>query len=119
MFVGKMSDWLRSPEVANSNFLIWVYRRVYTPYEINERFSDESVFEDSHACEVRIKEVIELSDGDYLLGVQSYDEIEEKYYAQIDYYKLSEIRLARKNHKGNEECSLFEDIYPPIIAINK
>ena len=105
MFNGNIKNWLSHVETAH--FLLWVYRRGYTPYEMDKRFEDQSLFEDSRGDVVKIVEVVLLDDGDYFLGVQSYDEIEEKYCNQIDYYKLSEVRLARKKNQDNE--GLFDD----------
>ena len=104
MFNGSISSWIS--HVETTHFLLWVYRRGYTPYEMDKRFEDQSLFEDSRADVVKIVEFIKLDDGDYLLGVETYDEIEEKYYNRIDYYKLSEVRLARKKCTNDE---LFDD----------
>jgi hypothetical protein len=69
------------------------YRRMFTPYEQERKFSDES-----ELCNIEcvvIKEVVNLENGDYLLGVCTADvDMGEIYEDTIKYYKLSEIRLS-------------------------
>ena len=78
----------------NYPFRFWVYRRVYTPYEQSNKFSDESWFEDPICKTAYVRECYELPDGDILLGFVDveYSEDEDKC---VEYYKLSEIRLER------------------------
>ena len=93
-------------EHENEVFHYWVYRRVYTPYEQKECFSDESIFEDTHAGSGYIKECIPLGDGDFLLGFQAVDDCDPYNITAFDfveYYKLSEIRLNRPIMNNNEE----------------
>ena len=76
-------------------FRYWVYKRLFTPYEQDNKFEDESIFEDA-LCEIAyIKECISLPNGDFLLGFIPVEYIEDPdiHYQLIDYYKLSEIRL--------------------------
>ena len=70
-------------------FRMWVFKKMFTPYEQDEKFSDESVYEDDVCKFVMIKELIELPDGDLLIGFQDADS--DNLY--LEYYKLSEIRL--------------------------
>ena len=70
-------------------FRMWVFKKMFTPYEQEEKFSDESVYEDDTCKFVMIKEMIELPDGDLLIGFQDADS--DNLY--LEYYKLSEIRL--------------------------
>lgn len=68
----------------------WVYKRMFTPYEQEQKFVDESRFEDVECSFGVIKEVIELPDGDILLAFGSAaGDID-----YVEYYKLSEIHLA-------------------------
>lgn len=74
----------------------WVYRRIYTPYEQQSQFIDESQFEDSHCNFGIIREVINLQ-GDYLIGfemVYEENDFQTVENAGLEYYRLSEIRLA-------------------------
>ena len=65
-------------------FNFWHYRRMFTPYEQEKKFSDESVFEDTIAIVGKAVEVVHLPDGDVLLGIK--DEFDA-----VVYYKLSEL----------------------------
>lgn len=69
----------------------------YTPYEVDNKFSDESLYIDDTYRHIQIKEAIELPDGDILLGFREvYDEesIEKDWEESVIYYKkLSEIEL--------------------------
>lgn len=68
----------------------WVYKRMYTPYEQAQQFTDESEFKDVECAYGVIKEAIELPDGDVLLGFGDPSGTVE----YIEYFKLSEIQLA-------------------------
>ena len=70
-------------------FRMWVFKKMFTPYEQDEKFLDESVYVDDTCKFVMIKELIELPDGDLLIGFQDADS--DNLY--LEYYKLSEIRL--------------------------
>lgn len=83
-------------------FMFWVYRRLFTPYEQQEAFMDESYFEDAHAQSGRLVECVPLGErSDYLLGFQIADEdgIALDY---LEYYRLSELRLALNTHDEQE-----------------
>ena len=74
-------------------YRFYVYKKAFTPYEVENKFTDESRFEDSHYTYGMIRESVELPDGDVLLGIQElYDELPDEI-ENIGYYKLSEIRL--------------------------
>ena len=45
-----------------------VYKKLFTPYEQDKKFSDESQFEDTHYRFGFIEEAIELGQGEWLLG---------------------------------------------------
>lgn len=70
----------------------YVYRRLFTPYEMEKQFSDQSLYESDVGNIGMIREVIPLPDGDVLLGIGGIcDDISDMNY--LDYYRLSEIRL--------------------------
>ena len=49
-----------------------VYKRMFTPYEQQQAFSDESQFEDgAHFTTAMIREAIPLGNGDWLLGMEN------------------------------------------------
>lgn len=77
-------------------FRYWVYKRMFTPLEISEKFMDQSEFEDTTASFGLIRECIELGNGDFLLGLSPvYHESEDEVSKDVYYYRLSEIRLCR------------------------
>ena len=69
----------------------------YTPYEIDKKFSDQSLYLDNHFRHIQIKEAIELPDKDILIGFREiYDseDFEKDWDESVIYYKkLSEIEL--------------------------
>ncbi len=69
-------------------FSFWHYRHMFTPYEQEQKFSDESVFDGTTAIVGKVAEVICLPDGDVLLGIK--DEFDDSVY-----YKLSELYIER------------------------
>ena len=88
---GDIHTWL-SDEAEDRVFRMWVFKRMFTPYEQEEKFSDESVYVDDTCKFVIIKELIELPDGDLLIGFQDADDADSDN-LYLEYYKLSEIRL--------------------------
>lgn len=78
-------------------FRYWVYKKVFTPYEQEKKFTDESRYEDDYANFGVVREIIPLPEGDFLLGIaqvfETLADLKEDH-AHIDYYRLSEIRLA-------------------------
>ena len=85
---GDIHTWL-SDVGEERVFRMWVFKKMFTPYEQEQKFIDESVYEDVHCKLVRIKELIELADGDYLIGFQD----AKRDIEYLEYLKLSEIRL--------------------------
>lgn len=87
-------------------FRILEYRKPgqYTPYEMENKFVDESLYIENIYKHVIIEEVIELPDKDLLIGFKEVEDIldyneygeeekEIKIRNAIEYLKLSEIRL--------------------------
>ena len=68
-----------------------VYKKLFTPYEQEQKFSDESQFEDTHYRFGFIEEAIELGYGEWLLGLR---EIIDGEVYDINYFKLSDIQLS-------------------------
>lgn len=83
----------------NTIFRLWEYKRMFTPYEQAEKFSDESLYVNDECDHVRILDVIALPDGDLLLAI-TYAYGDGKY---ISYYKLSEISLGKSEKDMEEE----------------
>lgn len=82
----------------NTIFRMWEYKRMFTPYEQEEKFSDESLYVNIECEFVYIKDVITLPDGDLLLAVSPIDLSE-----YVEYHKLSNISLAKTDKDMEEE----------------
>ena len=83
----------------NTVFRLWQYKRMFTPYEQDEKFMDESQYVNVECDYIRILDVINLPDGDLLLAT-TYAYGDGK---SINYYKLSEISLGKSEHDMEEE----------------
>ena len=93
-FHGSFEDFAKAYEGQILRYLI--YRRMFTPREQEEKYIDESVYEDTHMNTGILREVTRLPDNDYLLGFA----VVAEDYAEginlecgVEYVKLSEIRL--------------------------
>lgn len=85
-----MDAWLLNNEGKIFRYVI--YRRMFTPYEQEMAFADESQYEDTHFNLGFIEEVINLGGGEWLLGFRKiYD---DEVYSELEYCRLSEIRLS-------------------------
>ena len=82
----KFKEWIELHK--DDCFRYWVHKTVFTPYEIEEKFSDQSCFENDECLYGYIVENVILPDNDILLGLS---EDKDGY---ISYYKLSNIDLA-------------------------
>lgn len=69
-----------------------VYKKLFTPYEQDKKFSDESQFEDTYYRFGFIEEAIELGQGEWLLGFR--EVIDGEVCSYISYFKLSDIQLS-------------------------
>lgn len=98
MQYNSFSEYLKSlPE--NTIFRMWEYKRMFTPYEQEQKFLDESLYVNDECDYVRILDVITLPDGDLLLAT-TYAYGEGSY---ISYHKLSEISLGKSDKDMEEE----------------
>lgn len=79
-------------------FRMWEYKRMFTPYEQAEKFSDESLYVNTECEFVYIKDVITLPNGDLLLAVSPID-----LSGYVEYHKLSNISLAKTDKDMEEE----------------
>ena len=85
----------------NTVFRLWKYKKIFTPYEQQQMFSDQSIYVDSLCAYVIIDDIINLPDGDILIKTHSATECPYYY----NFYKLSEIELAQcdKDMEGIDE----------------
>ena len=80
-------EWLEVHK--DDSFRYWVHKIMFTPYEVEEKFEDESRLEDTTCSFGYIVDYVVLPDNDILLGLS--DSKDGDY---ISYYKLSAIELA-------------------------
>lgn len=88
-----------------------VYKKLFTPYEQEHKFMDESQFEDISYRFAFIEEAVELGNGEWLLGFR--EVIEDEVCNYISYFKLSDIQLSYfeqdQNMLNPEEEEVEED----------
>ena len=91
-------------QTAGRIYRFWVYKKVFTPYEIESQFIDESQYESSHARFGVIQEAIVLPNKDVLLGIgeitDHISDLHGKYFHRV-YYRLSDICL--EHHPSDQE----------------
>ena len=104
-----LTTWLR--DYGDRTFNIRRHKKVFTPYESEQKFMDELTTED--LGDYIILEAIELPDKDVLLGCKgTWDEdvrdedndllyVDTKFSGIIEYFKLSEIDLRREDEEEN------------------
>lgn len=98
MTYNSFADYLKSLP-PDTIFRLWEYKRMFTPYEQEQKFIDESPYVYDECGYIRILDVITLPDGDLLLATTgAYDDG-----TYISYYKLSEISLAKSDKDMEEE----------------
>ena len=79
------------------SFRYWVHKKLFTPYEEEQKFEDQCLCESDECSYEYIVDYAILPDNDILLGLS-----EDKEAGYISYYKLSAIDLALSK-KDNEE----------------
>ena len=103
-FITDFETWLL--DYGDRLYRYLVYKKMFTPYEQQQAFEDESVYEDYHYELCQIAEAIDLGNGDWMLGLRTVDD-DGKVYGMIRYYKLSEIRLAL--FENDQHIELYEE----------
>lgn len=93
MFCEDFKEWFESNK--NNVFRYVVFKRMFTPYETQSAFTDESVYESNMYSFCKIEEVADLKNGEWLLGLRSIDSDTFEPFEDLQYYRLSEIRLAK------------------------
>lgn len=78
---------------SDAIYRLCVYRRMFTPYEQQRAFSDESHYEDNHYQFGMIRDAIDLGSGNWLIGFEQI--FDNELSGIITYYNLSEIRLEK------------------------
>lgn len=70
-FITDFETWLL--DYGDRLYRYLVYKRMFTPYEQQNAFEDESEYEDTHYELCQIAEAIDLG-GDWLLGLRTIGE---------------------------------------------
>lgn len=109
-YCGDIWTWLQDTG-EDRIFRYWVYKRMYTPYEQEQKFIDEGVFEDSYCKFGVITECIQLPDNDLLIGFRDVIECGDcsELTNGISYYKLSEIRMEYCQEDDKMLCKIEEE----------
>lgn len=104
MTITDLETWLIDNDERIFRYL--VYKRMFTPYEQQRAFEDETIFEDDYYTLAKITEAIDLGGGEWLLGFTSIDRDTLRINQYTEYYKLSEIKLS---YFGDEKRKREED----------
>lgn len=89
--VTDMETWLLDNDGRIFRFV--VYKRMFTPYEQEKKFSDESQFEDTHYRFGMIEEAIDLGNGKWLIGLREIIDTDGEIAGYVSYYRLEDIQL--------------------------
>ena len=89
-------------------------KEVFTPYEMDKKFIDETIYTDISYQDGIIKEVINLENGDYLLGIQylyDFDDLEREDDLRIEYHLLSKTKITydKDNHNRYRDYLNYDD----------
>lgn len=102
MIITDMETWLHDYDDRIIRYQ--VYRKMFTPYEMEMKFTDESPFEDGYYQTLgKIEEAIHLGGSEWLLGIRTYFDDTEDYSGGIEYHKLSDIKLCYWEEDGKGE----------------
>lgn len=88
--VTDMLTWL----LDNSEriFRYQVYRRLFTPFEQQQAYRDESQFESTYYSFGMIEETIDLGNGEWLIGIREI--VDGEVTETVGFHKLSDIKLS-------------------------
>ena len=88
-------EWLELHK--NDCFRYWVHKMGFTPYELEQKFQDQSWLENDECMYGYIVDHVVLPDNDVMIGLS-----ESKDGGYISYYKLSAIDLALSDFDEEE-----------------
>lgn len=60
-----LNEWIE--KYKDTVFRILEYKKVWTPYEMEEKFIDASEYKDNHYTHVKIREAVTLPNGEVML----------------------------------------------------
>ena len=90
-----IKEWLELHK--DDCFRYWVHKFIFTPYEVEEKFENQSCLEDDECMYGYIVDHVVLPDNDVMIGLS-----ESKDGGYISYYKLSAIDLALSDFDKEE-----------------
>ena len=105
-----MAEWVADNVGGVFRFL--TYRRMFTPYEIEQKFMDESQFEDIHYDFGILQEAVDLGGGEWMLVFRGLCDYEET--GQLIYRRLSEIQFCRYPEDDREYLRTIQELSEKI-----
>lgn len=103
-----METWLLDNDTRIFRYLI--HKKIFTPYEVERAFMDESVYENNgYYTLALIEEAIDLGHGEWMLSLRSVND-DGEITGIVHCYKLSEIQLSYFDNDQNIE--LYESEEP-------
>lgn len=107
MNVMDLNGWIE--KYKNTIFRMFEYKKIWTPYEMDQKFMDESEFKNDHSTLVKVKEAVTLPNGEILLKLRDVDDEEneddDKNLHQAIYYwrNMKDIQLDQFDYDNSIE----------------
>lgn len=85
-------------------YRLWKYKKIYTPYELDKRFKDESIYEDDTCTFVKIIDIMEIPNDILIKFRVMFDDClydDEKNFTDSGCYifeRLSDIKLSEYDY---------------------
>ena len=76
MNVMDLNDWIE--KYKNTIFRMFEYKKIWTPYEMEQKFMDETEFKTDCSTLVKVKEAVTLPNGEVLLKLRDVDDEEDE-----------------------------------------
>lgn len=90
MTYGDMETFIH--DFSDKLIRFWVYKKLFTPLEVDKKYMDQSYFESNTATIGYIRVAVNIGGGDYLLGIEP-DFGDGQNDKDLWFYRLSEIRF--------------------------
>lgn len=88
-----LNEWIDKYQNTIIRFL--EYKKVWTPYELDRKFQDETEWKDIHYTFGYLREAVLLPDGDVLLKIQELNELDDDADKVYFWRKLSDIQITQ------------------------
>ena len=76
MNVIDLNSWIE--KYKNTVFRMFEYKKIWTPYEMEQKFMDETEFKTDRSTLVKVKEAVTLPNGEVLLKLRDVDDEEDE-----------------------------------------